>query len=214
MTLKAMVACAALMIAGGAAQASTLSEDFNNGMLNGFGVINVGSGSIVNGGPGGDTDPYLNVVDDGSGFMAVTFGPSWVGDLSAFDGATFSVDYIQTEQAAGGYIESFGTLLLTGAGRTIGADVIGPDPIASWQSASAVLDAALFGVTQEIWEEVLADITEFNMRAESWSNPSETVGFDNFLLVGAMPPAVPLPAGGVLLLTGLGAFALTRRRKR
>ncbi|MEM6371836.1 MAG: VPLPA-CTERM sorting domain-containing protein [Pseudomonadota bacterium] len=212
MTFKILAAAAALALSGVAAQATTLSQNFNNGMTNGFGVIDGGAGSIVSGGPDGATDPYLSVEDTNSGFMRVTFSSEWTGDLSAFDGATFSIDYIQTDQERGNYIASFGQLLITGDGRTIGADVIPSDPTDEWNSVSMMLTASLFGVTQSIWEDTLADVTVFSIRAESWSNVSETVGFDNISLVGTMPP-VPLPAGGVLLLTGLGALGLWRRRK-
>lgn len=43
---------------------------------------------------------------------------------------------------------------------------------------------------------------------------SETIGFDNISLTGEAIAAVPLPAGGPLLLAGLAGVAALRRRSR
>lgn len=213
MLFKMLAASAVAILAGGIAGATTLSEDFNSGTLNGFSVINFGAGTVVNGGPDGVSDPYLSIEDTGSGFMQVLFNATWTGDLSGFDEGIFSVDFIQMDQAAGGgYLPSFGELIIMGGGRTIGADLVTVDPTDVWQSASATINAATFGVTQAQWLETLSDVTQIGFRVESWSNPSETVGVDNFNLASTMTP-VPLPAGGILLLSGLGLMAMRRRRK-
>lgn len=204
---------------------SALIEDFSGGP-NGWSVntptgpaqtggIVIPGGAVLeaNGGPAGAGDAYVSVTDPNTRWTHLVFGNGWSGDLSAFDGGTFSIDYRQFAPApvsptSGNYFTSFGSLLVIGAAGTATADAIGTNPRDSWDSASIDFDSATFGVSQATWDAILGNVSEIRIQAESWSGVTETVGFDNVTLA-----PVPLPAGGLLLLTGLGALALRRARK-
>lgn len=200
-----LLACA--LCTAGAAGATTITHDFSAGAA-GF-TVSGGTPSIALGGPAGASDPYLRIRDGRGGNMALTFGTGFSGNLSAFDGGTLSLDFIQTAQRGGRYLAAFGTLTIRGSAGAVSADIIAPNPDSLWRTASVTFSAATFGTSQAKWDAILGDVGSFSMITESWYGVSEVVGFDNVTLA-----AVPLPAGGLLMLAGLGGLAAVRKRRR
>ncbi len=219
----AMALCC--MTAGTAASAATLSENFSSG-LNGWqvygtsaaqganGTANSGANVSVQptGGPAGGADPWLSMSDSTGSWMHAVFGNGWSGDLSGFDGGTFSLDYIQTVPSSGSnFFSSFGFFRVTGGGQSVGVDIIPSNPSSSWNSVAVSFSAGTFGISQSQWDNILANVTEIRIQAESWSGITETVGFDNVKLTTLAP--VPLPASVVLLLGALGMLSVGRRQR-
>ncbi|MCB1761432.1 MAG: PEP-CTERM sorting domain-containing protein [Gammaproteobacteria bacterium] len=176
---------------------------------------NPGQGSLAyfasNGNPGG----HIRITDIGAGinngFASGAFvGPQFLGDQSAFDGGTLALD-MATFAGGGGTFASFGTVLLTGNGSTVTFDLAAVAPSGGWQSYSASLDAASWGVSQTDWLAILSDVTSIGIATDAFDG-ADTIGIDNFQLRTNMA-ALPAPATLALLGLGLAGIGFTRRKR-
>lgn len=207
--MKTVFAAAAILMAS-QASAAQITATFDSD-LEGWGAT---GGAITHIGTGGNGGGYAQLTDTVGTFMQATASSAFTGNLSAYDGGTFSFDGIQTAAPSGNYIDGFGEVTIGGSGGTATLDIFPDDPNANWMTGSTAFTAAAFGVAQSTWDAILADVTVFQIEGESWSQIGEVVGFDNITLTSAdhMAP-VPLPAGGLLLLGGLAGIAALRGRR-
>ncbi|WP_136442038.1 VPLPA-CTERM sorting domain-containing protein [Pacificoceanicola onchidii] len=212
---------AAFVCVSGAAQASTLLEDFSGG-LNGWSHLTTPGAAqpggtpggatvalIPNGGPGGTGDAYIEYSEADTNWHHAIFGDGWIGDLSAFNGGTFSLNYVQTFGLENAHSSTFGTLRVSGGGESALVDMVPGLPSGSWQTATIGFNASTFGVSEGTWAGILGNVSEIRFQTEAVSG-GEIIGLDNITLTSPAP--VPLPASGGLLLAGLACLGLKRRR--
>ncbi|MCB1678072.1 MAG: PEP-CTERM sorting domain-containing protein [Halioglobus sp.] len=178
-------------------------------------TANPGEGSLAYVASGGNPGGHVQITDIGVGFnngfaSGAFVGPAFLGDLSAFDGGTMSLD-MATFAGGGGTFASFGRVLLTGSGNTVTFDVATAAPAGGWQTFSASFDAASWGVSQTDWLAVLSNVASIGIATDAFDG-GDTIGIDNFQLrIDAN--AVPAPATLALLALGLIAVGYRRRRR-
>ena len=169
-------------------------------------TANPGQGSLAFISTGGNPGGHVRITDIGAGinngFASGAFvGPQFLGNQSVFDGGTLSLD-MATFAGGGGTFASFGTILLTGNGSTVTIDVATSAPAGGWQSFSASLDAASWGVSQTDWLGILSDVTSIGIATDAFDG-ADTIGIDNFQFQ-IDDNAIPAPATLALLSLGLG----------
>lgn len=195
------------------ATAATISNSFDSDAEGWIG--NPGEGALTWVAAGGNPGGHIQITDIGIGILngfasGALAGPDFLGDLSAFDGGTLSLD-MATFVGGGGTFASFGNLVLEGGGLTARVDIAVNAPSSAWTAYSTSFDAATWGVSDADWAAILADVTLFGVPTDAF-NGGDTIGIDNVELNSAALPAIPLPAGMVLLLTGLFGFGFLKRR--
>ena len=203
--MKRLFAAALISIgAASAAGATTLSATFDTD-AEGWTAQDGDLSWQATGGNGGG---YIAISDANRQFMLAVAGSSFNGNLSAYDGGTLSFDVIQTTGSGSGFA-SFGTVRIAGGGFEASADLFAGQAGSTWTTASGGFDAGAFGVSQATWDAILTNVSSFLIDVENTDQVNETVGLDNVTLIAA----VPLPAGGLLLIGALGGLAAMRRRR-
>jgi hypothetical protein len=160
----------------------TISSTFGTDAEGWIGIP--GEGSVSYSATGGNPGGHIRVTDIGvgGGLGSGAIAPSqFLGDLSAFDGGLLSYD-MATFAGGGSTFGIFGTVQITGSGMSASFDVAvtGP-PFGVWQSFSAPLAAASWGVSEVEWASILSDVTEIAFSTDAFDGP-ETIGVDNFTL--------------------------------
>ena len=159
---------------------------------------------------GGNPGGFL-LLDNDELAIAHIFAPSkFLGDLSAFNGGSFSFDGNLLASGGSFYNNSddYGVIQISGTAGTATLDLVpggAIPPLNSWATFSADLDAASWSVTQTQWNAILSDVTSIRISAEALFG-EEIHGFDNLRLT-----AVPEPSSGVLVATFLGFTVMIRR---
>ena len=199
--------------------ALTISSTFDTNDEGWIGIPGEGSASYsaTGGNPGG----HISVTDIGSGGLlgsgAVAPG-KFLGDLSAFDGGTLSVDLASIAGAGGPTWSVFGLVWIQGGGTEAFHDlIVNAPPIGgSWVSLSTTLDAASWGVSDAVWASILANVTEIQLGTDAF-NGADTIGVDNFSIAtaaaGGTGPSVPEPPTIGMLSLGLVGLAFVRRKR-
>jgi len=179
---------------------------------------------------GADVDLQATVEDDGDGvtisLLTDPFGTGVIGDIRAFffsfdgfdAGDTYSItgSDVTSFDASGGVTSLGGSLNLNGGGGSnpgsfdigveFGSSGIGADDI-----TSTVFSVSVDGgtISSADFLNSAARITSVGLLGGDREDSSKlSGGFDPV----DPPSEVPLPAGGWLLLAGLGAFAAVRRK--
>ena len=204
----AVVAALAAFFAGGA-HAASITTDFETG-ADGWSGVGFTTTVETDGGPGGAGDAFLAATDSSSTFGGIRNQTTFAGNLLAFDGGSFSFDYREIFFGGGSQAQQFGRVTVSSGGASVNADFVSGFAGSSWMTASGDFSAATFSTSQTNWENILSNVTSIRITVESRSNsPTEIVGIDNIALMAA----VPLPAGGLLLIGALGGLAAMRRRR-
>jgi hypothetical protein len=112
------------------------------------------------------------------------------GNLLSFDGGTISFDAKAIESLPPEIGSGFGRITIVGGGHSVMHDYAPypTPPGQTWSTYSASLTASEFHTNQDVWEEVLANVTYIYVVLEPVGGAS--IGFDNFKLV---PPQTPCP---------------------
>ena len=120
------------------ATAATISNTFDSDAEGWTG--NTGQVALAWTAAGGNPGGHIRTTDTGAGTIngyafGAFAGPDFLGDLSAFDGGTLSLD-IATSFRDGGTFSSFGNLITIGGGLTARVDIAANAPVGEWVSYS------------------------------------------------------------------------------
>jgi len=133
---------------------------------------------------GGNPDGHLRVIDEPlpPGTYEMVAPEKFLGDLRGFDLGRFMWDARTIEGQLFNWIASYGRVTIVGAAGEADHDPapLGPVPL-EWTTYTADLSAANFGVTQEQWDAILADVIEIRIQLEAY-NDDDVMGFDNVIL--------------------------------
>ncbi len=211
-----VVAVAMLVWFSAPLAAATITNTFDTDQQGWTG--NPGQGTLAYFATGGNPDGHIRISDSGGGInngfgSGAFFGPDFLGDLSAFDGGTLSLD-MATFFRGGGVFASFGTVLLYTGGSNVATATadMGDPPGGSgvWSPFAVSFDASTFGVSDLVWAGLLGNVTGFAIATDAFDG-GDTIGIDNVSLVSA---EVPIPAALPLLAGGLGLLGLLGWRRR
>lgn len=221
-TIFLAATCAAALAS--ASQAATIySEDFTG--QNGDGLVGT-SGTYLSangwtasaaGVVSGDRFSVSGEAFSGNDTNDIATWLSPIIDVSGFTALSLAMDFFETGDHEGpgcncGVNVDFLnlTVLLDGIGTTF--TNINGFGTGSFSLTGDLPDDGDFGSTS--FTTLLADAGTLRIQVDMRNTAaSEVMGFDNIVLTGDEVAAVPLPAGGVLLLSGLaGAAALRKRR--
>ncbi len=188
-----MLAAAVVLSLGTAASAATvvLQDDFDYGTTT---VLSIGPNFLL---PNWTSTPTLDYIATGSGFSALCRGTGGCIDLDGSSG-TAGLLASATSFAAGTYqlsYELFGSLRGTTESVLIS--------LGNWSQLVTLASADVASVTG-LQFTTTGGVLSFQ------NNGGDNVGA---VLTSVTLAAVPLPAGGLLLLGALGGFAALRRRK-
>ncbi len=188
------------------AHAQTLQSTFDTGLEGWTGSFGSVTYSAANGNPGG----FLQQADLDLNDMFVSAPPAFLGNLLGFAGGTLSFDARQIVGTAD--YAPFGIVSLRSGASVIFADIVPlNNPTSNWATFSVTLNAASFGTDAANFAAILGNLTAIDVSLESQVGVIETVGFDNFRMVAA----VPEPAG-LFAIAGatLGSLAVWYRQRR
>ena len=213
MNQGAVLFCWALALAScrpGPARADFIRSSFDSGG-EGWGV---GGGVAAWQATGGNPGGYLQYTDtiDGAPTLTALAPAAFLGDLSAYDRGTLAFDSIFFS-GNGNFDPKFGRVQISNGSLMATLDLAPLDPIMTWATYSATLNAASWGVSQVIWSQILANVTAINIALESKDKAGEVMGLDNVVL--ATNAAVPEPRSFILLgigSSGLAGVGWFRRR--
>ncbi|MEM1360775.1 MAG: hypothetical protein AAGF94_03575 [Pseudomonadota bacterium] len=198
------VAAAATMIAAAPALAGSVTSTFDSDLEgwtgNGFSLQHIDSG--------GNPVGYLKGTDTTGNFGTIIAPSKFIG-IALLDGGMLSFDFIGL--VPNNVLTGFGEVTISGGGLSSSLDITDLQPNSTWQTASTVLSAAIWGESQSDWTTIISDVSAITIEIESINGFDEMNGIDNVSVDIAMAP-VPLPGAGALLLAGLGGFAYLRRR--
>lgn len=188
-----------------ATQAAVLKSTFDAD-LEGWQITNTFGAQWQNAGgnPGG-----FAYIDNTEQQIAYMFAPAaFLGDLSAYNGHSFSFDAIQIQGGGSPWdnFENFGRLRLTGMSGTVTADLVpgttGPGRV--WTTYSVPFTGAAFGVSEGEWATLLSSVSEISLNVEGLFGP-EINGVDNITLVPGTATIAPFAIMAVASLRRRGS---------
>jgi hypothetical protein len=172
-----------------------------------------GGGSCTWFASGGNPDGHIRCTDISGGPVASgANAPSkFLGDLSAFDNGSLSVD-LATFGGSGATFPNFGRVRISSAVDTAFFDLATTAPArGTWPTFSAPLTAAEWGKTSLEWMAILADVTEIVVQTDAFDGP-DTIGIDNFTIMSQAP--IPEPGSLALVAGGAAVILFFRTRSR
>ena len=134
---------------------------------------------------GGNPSGFLLISNIGPGTKLIA-PPRYHGNLLRFDGGVISFDakFIEAgddEKRAAGF--DFGLITITGDGRTATQQIAASPPTARWNTYRGSFTAAAFGVPEDQWQAILADVTGLTINLNAFRGvPNEVLALDNILL--------------------------------
>jgi hypothetical protein len=164
---------------------------------------------------GGNPGGYLFIYNSEGDIAYVSAPAKFLGDLSGFIGGSLSFD--NNQLTGTGNWTGQPTFPDTGVVHIIGPTLTGirdlhpgTVPVGSWQSYSASLVGANWGLSDADFATLMSNVTGIRVHLEATFG-DETNGFDNFVLQTADAPAeVPEPSAFGLLCLGLAGLASSR----
>src|SRR5262245_27061136 len=177
---KAVLAAVCLLSFAMPAHASTITSTFTLG-LEGWTAIDTTGGTPAQVASGGNPGGYL-YVDNAEQFWTYVIAPvAFTGNLSAFNGGSFSFDGNQLT-GNGQYTgnpNDWGHVTITGASGSASLRFArGAITAGRWITYSMPLTAAAWGLTSAQWAALLSNVTDIRISLEGTFG-SETNGFDN-----------------------------------
>lgn len=192
MKFKSILAAIALGIAANSASATVLNFDSLTEMMYGDGFPLIGSMSYDG----------SNLRYEESGFMLTLHAPNAVPGSANIGSGTFEPQTYNWHDGLDNGLDTFVTLTRVGGGLF---NLLGFDYVADWSTVAA--DGTLLGSIQDAgsWTTALSGITELRLSSGAFNQ------IDN-IDVETVAKAVPLPGTLALMLGGLAAVSLLRRR--
>jgi hypothetical protein len=205
------------------ASAASIVSNFDNAGagLDGWTV----TGDAVGGVPsyqstGGNPGGFAQVLDGGTGQVIYWVAPSkFLGDLSSYAGGTLRFDMSQSPVSSL-FLSSVGDIQLISPGLTLVTDIFSASnlPTTAFKTETVSLSTATpwrltttsgaLASAADL-QTVLGNVTGLRIRGEI-SLLIDTNGLDNVVLEQSQ--GVPEPATGALMLAGIGAAFLLRKR--
>ncbi len=173
------------------------------------GWTHIGASIFQQNASGGNPGGFL-YIDNSEGPVTYIFAPAkFRGDLRAFDGGTVSFD--GNMLGIGGIPwtsagQDYGHLRISNGGTSATADLLpapGQPLQNTWSTYSLPFTAAVFGVSQATWTNILSNVTEVRLSVEAMFG-GEIQGIDNVKLVASKPPSSTVCNG-----TGVNPLNLT-----
>ncbi len=161
----------------------------------------------------GFSGPFLNPR------FTITTAPFVSGSTITYAGTTpgtFGVDRANATGVASDGITPIGILTEGGPGRAtvlVSDDYVSGSPLSGTVTWADTTIADL-GLTPGDYLITLTGLVEENGPSVFSASNEEPAGNTFTVRVGAAPEVIPLPAAGLLLIGGLGALAMVRRRRK
>jgi hypothetical protein len=159
---------------------------------------------------GGNGGGWLRVADDSNDDFLLNAPTAWLGNWSGYLGGTLSFDALNVNAESPDWAP-FGEITITGTAGTVVLDAIAannPPADGQWHRYSVRLDPSAGWAGSASLAAVLANVTSLTLKGEFHAGVTEVVGMDNIEV-----SAVPEPTHAALMLAGLGALALLRRKR-